>query len=72
MAFMFYNRYLDLYDAIEDPEGAGITDNSDFSETDIPSPYDIPLPEKNIVSVDDRDSIRDWVLNINMNNSVEQ
>jgi len=30
MAFMFFNRYIDLYDAIEDPEGAGITDNSDF------------------------------------------
>jgi intraflagellar transport protein 172 len=30
MAFMFFNRYLDLFDAIEDPEGAGITDNSDF------------------------------------------
>ena len=30
MAFMFYNRYLDLYDAIEDPEGAAITDNNDF------------------------------------------
>lgn len=30
MAFMFFNRYLDLYDAIEDPDGAGITDNSDF------------------------------------------
>ena len=30
MAFMFFNRYLDLFDAIEDPDGAGITDNSDF------------------------------------------
>ena len=30
MAFMFFNRYLDLYEAIEDPESGGITDNSDF------------------------------------------
>ena len=30
MAFMFFNRYIDLYDAIEDPDGAGITDNADF------------------------------------------
>jgi intraflagellar transport protein 172 len=27
MAFMFFNRYIDLFDAIEDPKGAGITDN---------------------------------------------
>lgn len=30
MAFMFFNRYLDLFDAIEDPDNGGITDNSDF------------------------------------------
>jgi len=24
MAFMFYNRYLDLYEAIEDPDSGGI------------------------------------------------
>lgn len=30
MAFMFYNRYLDLYEAIEDPDNGGISDNSDF------------------------------------------
>ena len=70
MAFMFFNRYLDLYDAIDDPDGAGITDNSDFQETDIPSPFEIPLPEKNIISLDERDNIRDWVLNMNMDNSI--
>lgn len=68
MAFMFFNRYIDLYDAIEDPEGAGITDNSDFQETDIPSPFEIPLPDKNLISIDERDSIRDWVLSVSMNN----
>lgn len=62
MAVMFFNRYLDLYDAIEDPDGAGITDNQDFEETDIPTPYEIPLPEKNLISVSERDQIRDWVL----------
>lgn len=30
MAFMFYNRYLDLYEAIDDPDSGGIQDNSDF------------------------------------------
>lgn len=55
MAFIFLNRYIDLYDAIEDPENNGITDNAEFEETDIPSPYDIALPEKNFLSSQDRD-----------------
>ena len=66
MAFMFFNRYLDLYEAIEDPDSGGINDNSDFELTDLPSPQDIPLPEKNLISADERDNIRDWVLNMNM------
>mmetsp|Transcript_8995 Transcript_8995/g.8356 ORF Transcript_8995/g.8356 Transcript_8995/m.8356 type:complete len:177 (+) Transcript_8995:2338-2868(+) len=68
MAFMFFNRYIDLYDAIDDPDSGGITDNQDFEGTDIPSPFEIPLPEKNLISTDERDNIRDWVLNIGMNN----
>jgi intraflagellar transport protein 172 len=72
MAFMFYNRYLDLYEAIDDPDSGGIQDNSDFQETDIPSPFEIPLPDKNLISNDERDNIRDWVLNINMSNNVDK
>ena len=71
-AFMFFNRYLDLYEAIEDPDNAAIGDNSDFEFTDIPSPYEIPLPEKNFISKDERDKIGDWVLQMNMDNSVGQ
>ncbi|KAF4667770.1 hypothetical protein FOZ61_007823, partial [Perkinsus olseni] len=60
MAFFFLNRYLDLVDAIRDPDNATI-DNSDFMETDIPSPYDINLP--NAVYGDDHlvEEARDWV-----------
>ncbi len=65
MAVVIFNRYLDLYDAIEDPDAAA-AENSDFADTDIPSPYDIPLPDKNVISADERDQIRDWVLQINM------
>ena len=72
MAFMFFNRYLDLYDAIDDPENGGITDNSDFQDTDIPSPFEIPLPDRNLISMEERDNIRDWVLNMNMNDSMGQ
>jgi len=66
MAYLFFNRYIDLYDAIEDPDNNGISDNTDFEDTDIPSPYDIVLPEKNLISPSERDEIRDWVLQINM------
>jgi intraflagellar transport protein 172 len=66
MAYIFFNRYIDLYDAIEDPDNNGISDNTDFEDTDIPSPYDIALPEKNLISPSERDEIRDWVLQINM------
>jgi intraflagellar transport protein 172 len=69
-AFIYFNRYIDLYDAIDDPDNAGGIDNSEFEHTDIPSPFEIPLPEKNIIRPDERDLIRDWVLEVNMDGSV--
>lgn len=61
-AFIYLNRYIDLYDAIDDPDNAGGIENTDFENTDIPSPFEIPLPEKNFISPEERDQIRDWVL----------
>lgn len=71
-AFIYFNRYIDLYDAIDDPDNAGGIDNTEFENTDIPSPFEIPLPEKNIIPPEERDLIRDWVLEINMDGSVGQ
>ncbi len=71
MAFVFYNRYLDLAEAIEDPNSAQI-DNTEFEGTDIPSPYDIPLPEGNLTNDDQREEIRDWVLTIQMDDNVQK
>mmetsp|Transcript_37056 Transcript_37056/g.56830 ORF Transcript_37056/g.56830 Transcript_37056/m.56830 type:complete len:175 (+) Transcript_37056:4434-4958(+) len=68
-AFIYFNRYIDLYDAIDDPENAGGIENTEFEHTDIPSPFEIPLPEKNILNPTERDAIRDWVLEINMDGS---
>lgn len=70
MAFIFFNRYIDLYDAIEDPDNNTIQENGEFENTDIPSPYEISLPEKNLLSAAERDRIRDWVLEINMDGNV--
>jgi len=54
-AFIYFNRYIDLYDVIDDPDNAGGLDNSSFENTDIPSPFEIPLPEKNIITPENRD-----------------
>lgn len=68
-AFIYFNRYIDLYDAIDDPDNAGGIDNSEFEHTDIPSPFEIPLPDKNIIRPEERDQIRDWVLGVTMDPS---
>lgn len=50
MSFVFLNRYLDIYELIEDPDANNLGDNAEFQNTDIPSPYDVPLPEKNLIT----------------------
>eukprot|EP00854_Cymbomonas_tetramitiformis_P006568 gene6568-7868_t len=64
MAFVFLNRYLDLSEAMEDPDSSNIIENSDFVNTDIP--YDFVLPEKHYVSEEKREEVRDWVLALSM------
>ena len=71
MAFLFFKRYLDLAEAIEDPDNAPFEDNADFQDTDVPSPFDIPLPENNLMGEDEREEIRDWVLQIQMDDNIE-
>ena len=73
MAFILLNRYLDFAEAIEDTEGAiALQENTDFKHTDIPSPYDVPLPDKNCLSKDKISEIKDWVLNISQQLKFEQ
>lgn len=64
MAFTLLNRYLDIFEVIDDPDSNNLGDNTDFETTDIPSPYDVPLPEQNLISENERESIRDWLLQI--------
>lgn len=73
MGFVFLNRYLDLADAIQDPEGgvAALGDAADFENTDIPV-YDIPLPDSNFINEDQREKIKDWVLQVSMDQKVDQ
>jgi len=69
MAFFFLNRYLDIVDAIDDQQEI---DNTDFMDTDIPSPYETELPEKQCCDPDKIEEIRDWVLGWSVDANVEQ
>eukprot|EP00191_Tetraselmis_sp_GSL018_P001208 CAMPEP_0177614748 /NCGR_PEP_ID=MMETSP0419_2-20121207/22933_1 /TAXON_ID=582737 /ORGANISM="Tetraselmis sp., Strain GSL018" /LENGTH=1707 /DNA_ID=CAMNT_0019112051 /DNA_START=174 /DNA_END=5298 /DNA_ORIENTATION=- len=69
MAFVFLNRYLDITEAMEDPEGFTI-ENSDFVNTDIPAEFD--LPERHYLDEDKREEVREWVLALSMDQDVEQ
>jgi hypothetical protein len=69
MAFVFFNRFVDLGDLIADPESGDI-DNSDFMLTDIPSPFDIHLPPSHNFTEDAREEVRNWVLEQAMDNEV--
>lgn len=64
-AFMFFSRYLDIHEAIEDPD-AGYTEmnGSAFKITDIPSPATLTLPEKPLIPEDQKERISDWVLKV--------
>jgi intraflagellar transport protein 172 len=71
MAFFFLNRFLDFADAIDDPDNANI-DNTDFMDTDIPSPYDLDLPETCHIKGDKAEEVRDWVLGWSVDQSIDQ
>jgi intraflagellar transport protein 172 len=71
LAFFYLNRFLDICDAIEDPDSTEI-DNSDFLDTDLPTPYEVELPEQHWVAADVIDEMRDWVLQVSVDKSVEQ
>jgi intraflagellar transport protein 172 len=66
MAHVLLNRYLDIYEVIEDPEGNPLSESPDFQLTDIPSPYDCPLPEKNLISEKEKSDLSDWLVKISM------
>ena len=71
MAFVFLNRYLDITEAMEENQASSTTlDNSDFADTEIP--FDFPLPDKQFLSDADREKVRDYVLQLSMNEKVKQ
>lgn len=69
MAFIFWNHFLDLVDAIE--EGDVNVDHSDFEATDIPS--EVPLPSTPF-AIDGQpnliEDVKSWILQISMDSKI--
>lgn len=70
MAFVCWNRFLDLTEAVEDGlKNASSVENSDFANTDVP--FDIALPAENFPE-EKREEARDWVLSMSLDQKVQQ
>ncbi|KAL1502378.1 hypothetical protein ABEB36_007525 [Hypothenemus hampei] len=70
-AFVFFNHYLDLCEAIEEGD-VQFVDHSDLVQTDFPS--NIPLPSKLYLAdnTKEHDNVREWVLAISMDQKIDQ
>ncbi|KAJ3152666.1 hypothetical protein HDU86_005539 [Geranomyces michiganensis] len=68
MAFVCWNRYLDLSEAI-DEQDASMLENTDFEHTDVP--FEFSLPAENLPDVN-REEVRDWVLQVSLDQKVNQ
>jgi intraflagellar transport protein 172 len=57
MAFVVLNRFLDLADALDDPEAdMSQMENADFADTDVP--FDVALPEGPYATEAAREEVR--------------
>ncbi|KAG8304547.1 hypothetical protein J6590_091435 [Homalodisca vitripennis] len=68
-AFVFLNHYLDIVEAIEDGSLDSL-DYSDFGNTDFPQ--EIPLPAAAYLAPSEHEQVKEWVLAVSMDQSVEQ
>ena len=68
---MFLNRYLDIYEAIEEKDISILEDNEEFRKTDFPDIKKIKLNEKNMINENEKNQIRDWLLKVTVNKNSE-
>jgi intraflagellar transport protein 172 len=73
LAYMFYSRYLDIIEAIEE-EDSSMLDNTDFMDTDLPSPYNmkIPKPDRVYSGKETEEEIREKTLSWAMDDTLDQ
>jgi intraflagellar transport protein 172 len=71
LAFVLLNRYVDLTEAIEEGD-SNLLDNSDFASATAVSFVDSLPTQQFLPDEDSREEVRDWVLSVCMDNSVDQ
>lgn len=71
LSYMFYSRYLDLIEAIEE-EDTSMLDNTDFMDTDLPSPYNMKIPDKMYTGKEAEEEIREKTLSWAMDDTLDQ
>ena len=60
------NRYLDIYEMIEEGQVDNIEEMESFLCTDIPSLSNQRLPNKNHITEDQKNKLRDWCLKMSL------
>eukprot|EP00955_Chlamydomonas_euryale_P116459 366417-Chlamydomonas_euryale.AAC.27 len=71
MAFVMLNRFLDLCDAMDEPDtSAAMIENADYANTDIP--FDFTIPQRPYVGEAEKEGVRDYILELSMDQTVEQ
>ncbi|MCO5605228.1 hypothetical protein L7F22_059408 [Adiantum nelumboides] len=69
-AFVFFNRYLDIAEAIDDKETSIFVDHPAFSKSDIPQA--LIVPKGHFVDVNKQEEIQDWVIQYSVNQQEEK
>ncbi len=69
MASVLLNRYLDINEAIDDPDNINIPEDDEFALTDIPSPYNVSMPIKNMIDEQQKEKIKDWLLEVSISSA---
>ena len=71
LAFVLLNKYMDLTEAMEEGDASGL-ENADMAAATA-VPFSDVLPEKQYLPDEDaREEVRDWVLSVCMDSSVDQ
>lgn len=71
-AFVLYNRFLDIANAIDDGGDLTGLDNVDFVGTGLPSPDQLADEPAHYVGDAQKEEARDWVLAVSMDSRVDQ
>ncbi|KAJ7524274.1 hypothetical protein O6H91_18G084600 [Diphasiastrum complanatum] len=69
MAFVYLNCYLDIAEAIDSPDHGTLLDVSGLEMSDIPQ--NIPVPEQHFISEESREEVRDWIIQLSLDQQVE-